>query len=127
MFDDGRARYCEACQMWLPTEGQWQDHLTSKKPRGRKNKPRRPVAAKPGPEPTMAGAREVIRAFIRLDHATPEPLLPLPLQLVHQYLFAGVVPPRRDDYLRQRALRDARWGERQRRPLRGAAYCCPIL
>ena len=56
----------------------------------------------------------MIGAFVRLDLATPEELLPLQLRLVHRYLLAGVVPARRADYVKRNGLREDRWG-RQRR------------
>ena len=117
MFD-ADARYCASCDMWL-REGQWEDHLIGKKHRknssasshvSRGTKPRPPSS------PTAAGSREVIGAFIRLDLATPEELLPLELRLVHRYLLEGVVPARHADYNKRRALRQGRWG-RKRAPL----------
>ena len=105
---------CADCNITV-REDQWRDHLVSKKHRKNIRPIPRPVQPLARREATMAGTREVIAAFIRLDHATPEPLLPLPLRFVHRYLLSGVVPARHADYLRRRALRDARWGERQRR------------
>ena len=120
-FEKG-ACLCAVCDLWLSSEAAFADHMMGKK--HKKNAmPGRPRATPqrcPSP-PTAAGSREVIGAFVRLDLATPEESLPLPLRLVHQYLLAGVVPARRADYVKRNALRDDCWGrQRQAREVIGA-------